>query len=165
MGHLADIQFQIETLARLHRLRTPGRRIPNLYLTEFGYFNRRFLNRSDDRHFHSDARRADWWRDALDHARKNKAQMTLLYHGTENPSATYRPDCTKIADIPERATDWDSGLFGAGGVVHGNRCYGKDPSPAATHRRDDVPQPRVAACEIADWALGRTDALPECRSG
>lgn len=166
MGRLADLQRFIAEAADDQRLRTPGSgsasKKPRLYLTEFGYFNRRYPRIRPDRnsHFHSEERRSDWFRLALDEAVKRKARMMLLYQAFEVPPKNYNPDCTVAASQPSAAQlatidgIWDSGLFRTDGAVTGERCYGKPglgSMPSGDFRQD-----RRAYCTIWRWTYRRS---------
>lgn len=167
IGRLGDIRRALRDAADDNLLRTPGRNRPRLYLTEFGYFNRRNpdIRRDRNTHFHREARRADWFPRALDEAVEHKARMFLLYHGYEAPPKDYDADCSVKGPLP-RVAQWDSGLLGAGGAVTGKRCYGRPPRPP--YNTVDNPQDREAYCAIWKWTYYRSyhataSTAPGCR--
>lgn len=142
---------------------------PELYLTEFGYFNRPNVERgkANPKTFHRETTRASWYSrnkpcgsdtgvGALRQALCRKAAVMLIYHLQE-----FQP--------PNRsATTWDSGLVGemksyptGDGDIIGCRNYGKNRNgrnwdigncPSPGQRPAGPAQYRKAYCAIRRWA-------------
>jgi hypothetical protein len=162
IGRVDAMRTYISGRVAAGRLRTPASatRVPGLYATEFGYFNRDARRPLDLTVFHSEAQRALWWNDALQRAKNQKLKWFTAYQLTEKtPANTYAPNpnqplntitvsnCGGTNGVPS----WDSGLIGADGAVTGTRCYGKG-STAAVNNRYVHPQLRAAYCSILRWA-------------
>jgi VCBS repeat protein len=141
---------------------------PELYLTEFGCFNRPFLTNGPST-YHRETQRRAWFaggsanggqkgamRQALDH----HAAMMLLYTLTELPP--------QLQPSGKYDTKWDSGLIGPpdstppDNDINGCRAYGKrrdgrgwsghstcPPDPTDPH---SGAQNRLAYCGIRHWA-------------
>ncbi len=118
------------------RLRTFDKGVPNLHLTEFGYFNRPLNQKVSDASYHSEERRASWYELALDKARRHGARMFLIYETVE-----VWPTNAANVKAPENFPAFDVGLIHPDtGEVRGTRPYGKG---------DRL---RRAYCRIHAWA-------------
>ena len=166
IGALGGLERTVRNLARSSppRLVTPAGRIPRLYATEFGYWNRQPFNRTNPniprlspRAWHPEAERAEWWEDALDQARRpNNAVLGLrwmtIYHVVEaTPDDAFVPPTASSPGCPDGGEEhplWDMGLIGRAGEIDGMRCYGTNgdrTEPLAE------PQNRGAFCAIVRW--------------
>lgn len=156
MGRLSDVARAVRDLSREDRLVAP-RGIPRLYLTEFGYWNRKLRPDSSIATVHTEGERADWLDGALDEAnklaRKGQLRWMTFYNATEKT-----PDIAQCQSVPRRYSVrnvWDMGLFGVGGEITGTRCYGRNRSGS---RQLTQTQERRAYCSIWAWAR-RKDRL------
>jgi hypothetical protein len=149
-----------------HRCRgefyAPGsRKLPGLYLSEFGYLNQpRRLG--DTRDWHTELERSNWLygSDALDVdgalnlAQESHAKWMLLYHAIEAPPDRDTGDPTHdygLFSLARPPAGQPNGDLELGPDIHGTRRYGKggpDPSGFGTHQR------RRAYCAIRRWAIG-----------
>ena len=178
-----------ETLVLLHKktkggvrfLKTPGGKVPQLYLTEFGYFNRAALDKDlqpGNAPWFTELARARYLygyggkEGALKVAADARARWMLLYPLTEIPPVLNNTPFAQAGSGP-----WDTGMVGmpapntspAGSAdpapVTGLRSYGKDPSPTpyptpppppavAPNWKEslDHPQGRKAYCAVWRWA-------------
>jgi hypothetical protein len=166
VGRLPDIaaavkgQYNAGRVGNNHRrIKTARGYIPNVFLTEFGYLNRRTApltaqqKQRHVRYWHSEGERASWLPSALSLANdpRNRVRQLVLYHATElrpeeAPNSNYNPADPNDSPYQDR---WDSGMIDKGGSPTGDRGYGAD---APTGKPVvDPGYSRSAFCAVWKW--------------
>jgi hypothetical protein len=169
IGRADEIQKLLDKLSKRSNngagprlLVTPKAKRPDLFFTEFGYFNGPNKNQGKphcptscgDRYFKTEAGRAGLFRQALSRAYEENAKWMLIYHAAETSPQNFADDANEKVSppvTPEAAYLAEYGLFSPTGEVTGTRSYGKGPNEFVTDNR----QQRRAYCAIYNWARTR----------
>lgn len=182
IGRTGDIQNEIQerfmakdpaTDKRL--LTTRNGKLPALHFTEFGYFNTpreagspkpgggvepplesRNNERANNRDWQTERARADFFRAALNKARRGGVRFMVLYTATEvSPRLGTMPPFTgESFELEGKSHRREYGLLSRRGEVTGERPYGRDPA-GRNFQSLQFPQRREAYCAIYNWARGR----------
>lgn len=122
-------------------LATPSGARPDLFFTEFGYFN-------DQK---TEAERARLHRQALSRAQDQGVRWMVFYQATEISPLEYQAleNAPPVDGLPGYRREY--GLFSPKGEVTGMRSYGKGPNPNPGANA----QARRAFCGIHTWAALR----------
>lgn len=161
IGRLREINDTVRQLFQNGRLLPPAgapRRIPRVYGTEFGYWNRQFDGKGPNT-WHAEVTRAGRLNRVLTLAREHRLRWFTLYQVTEKTPAEGIGATACEADVYDQSQPvrygagiWDMGLIGQSGEVDGTRCYGRTPPGQSGNERLNVPQSRSAFCTIVRWA-------------
>jgi len=148
-------------------LATPGGARPNLFFTEFGYFNGPYgegkknpeCRGCGNAYFKTEATRGDLFRQALSRAKKERVRWLTFYPATEISPQEYRIVNGREDKPPLGGYTAEYGLFSPTGEVTGRRRYGKlRAGPFFEVRPPAVPPPefeRSAFCDIYRWTRAR----------
>lgn len=156
-----------------HALKTPGGAKPGLYITEFGYFNRPNSSKTKKSDWHSEKRRYNWYRGALNKANDENVKVFNIYGLAEITPQ----DPTASLNATVNFDAFDTGLIDASRDnptfnIRGQRFYGlKDDGTRIPPYSDPNTPPatgteRRAYCGIRRWAKnhGLTIIANECDS-
>lgn len=123
-------------------LATPSGARPDLFFTEFGYFN---IQKTE-------VQRGRLFRQALTRAQDQGVRWMVFYQATEISPLEYQGVDGQTADDGGPPIRSEYGLFSPTGQVTGERGYGKGPDEDPRNNR----QPRRAFCGIHAWAALRS---------
>jgi hypothetical protein len=154
IGRMPQVQSMINTLWHQGHFTAPSGKIPRLFITEFGYWNRPANQSSTSlKLYHTENQRAGWIAgggSALDLAYGQDARMFLFWEMAERTPAI----TTNLNDSRNFVNGFDTGFAGAQDSptaleVGGQRPYGKGP-----YRDRANPQCRRAYLAVRRWAKG-----------